>query len=129
MLSKCWFTKSSSTNIHNLSAGCNSGNMAVEILRISQWVLGLLHFDAIRLYLRLTELFFLLLLPRMWPRFLILHLTIVYLPSVLNTNDFFPSLVLQNHTHITIDIWALLLLSVFLLLAIAVFLILVLIRF
>jgi hypothetical protein len=28
----------------------------------------------------------------------------VYLPSVLNTNDFFPSLVLQNHTHITIDI-------------------------
>ena len=25
MLSKCWFTKSSSTNIHNFSAGCNSG--------------------------------------------------------------------------------------------------------
>jgi hypothetical protein len=38
-------------------------------------------------------------------------------------------LVLQNHTHITLDIWALLLLSVFLLLAITVFLILVLIRF
>jgi hypothetical protein len=53
----------------------------------------------------------------------------VYLPSVLNTNEFFPSLVLQNHTHITIDIWALLLLSVFILLAIAVFFILVLIRF
>jgi len=103
--------------------------MAVESLRISQWVLGLLHFDAIRLYLGLTELFFLLLLPRMPPRFLILHLTIVYLPSVLNTNEFFPSLVLQNHTHITIDIWALLLLSVFLLLVTTVFLKLVLIRF
>jgi hypothetical protein len=25
MLSKCWFTKGASTNIHNLSAGCNSG--------------------------------------------------------------------------------------------------------
>ena len=73
--------------------------MAVEILRISQSVLGLLHFDAIRLYLRLTELFFLLLLPRKRPRFLRLHLTIVYLPSVLNTNDFFPSLVLQNPTY------------------------------
>jgi hypothetical protein len=83
--------------------------MAVEILRISQWVLGLLHFDAIRLYLGLTELFFLLLLPRMRPRFLILDLTIVYLPSLLNTNDFFPSLVLQNHTHITIDIGVILL--------------------
>jgi len=96
--------------------------MAVESLRISQWVLGLLHFDAIRLYLGLTELFFLLLLPRMPPRFLILHLTIVYLPSVLNTNEFFPS-VLQNHTHISIDIWTLLLLSVFLLLVTTVFLI------
>jgi hypothetical protein len=95
--------------------------MAVEILRISQWVLGLLHFDAIRLYLRLTELFFRLLLPRMRPRFLILHLTIVYLPSVLNTNDFFPSLVLQNPTHITINIWVLLRLSVFFLLVITVF--------
>jgi len=95
--------------------------MAVESLRISQWVLGLLHFDAIRLYLGLTELFFLLLLPRMPPRFLILHLTIVYLPSVLNTNEFFPSLVLQNHIHITIDIWTLLLLSFFLLLAITAF--------
>jgi hypothetical protein len=83
--------------------------MAVEILRISQWVLGLLHFDAIRLYLGLTELFFLLLLPRMRSRFLILDLTIVYLPSVLNTNDFFPSLVLQNHTDITIDIGVILL--------------------
>ena len=105
------------------------GNMAVEILRISQWVLGLLHFDAIRLYLRLTELFFLLLLPRMRPRFLILHLTIVYLPSVLNTNEFFPSLVLQNPTHITINIWVLLRLALFLLLVITLFLILVLIRF
>jgi hypothetical protein len=103
--------------------------MAVEILRISQWVLGLLHFDAIRLYLGLTELFFLLLVPRMRPRFLILHLTIVYLPSVLNTNECFPSLVLQNPTHITLDIWVLLLLSVFLLLVTTVFLILVLIRF
>jgi hypothetical protein len=78
--------------------------MAVEILRISQWVLGVLHFDAIRLYLGLTELFFLLLLPRIRPRFLILDLTIVYLPSVLNTNDFFPFLVLQNPIHITIEI-------------------------
>ena len=103
--------------------------MVVEILRISQWVLGLLHFDALRLYLGLTELFFLLLLPQMRPRFLILHLTIVYLPSVLNTNEFLPSLVLQNHTHITIDIWDILLLSVFLLLATTAFLKLVLIRF
>ena len=103
--------------------------MAVEILRISLWVLGLLHFDAIRLYLRLTELFFLLLLPRRRLRFLILHLTIVYLPSVLNPNDFFPYLVLQNPTHITINIQVLLRLSVFLLLAITLFLILVLIRF
>jgi hypothetical protein len=92
-------------------------------------VLGRLHFDAIRLYLGLTELFFLLLLPRMPPRFLILHLTIVYLPSVLNTNEFFPSLVLPNPTHITIEIWVLLLLSVFLLLVSTVFLIWVLIRF
>jgi hypothetical protein len=53
----------------------------------------------------------------------------VYLPSVLNTNEFFPSLVLQNHTHITIDIWALLLLSVFLLLVTTVFFLWVLIRF
>ena len=105
------------------------GNMAVEILRISLWVLKLLHFDAIRLYLRLTELFFLLLLPRMRLRFLILHLTIVYLPSVLNTNDFFPYLVLQNPTHITINIWVLLRLALFLLLVITLFLILVLIRF
>jgi hypothetical protein len=79
--------------------------MAVEILRIAPWVLGLLHFDAIRLYLGVTELFFLLLLPRMRPRFLILHLIIVYLPSVLNTNEFCPSLVLQSYTNITtIDI-------------------------
>jgi len=105
------------------------GNMAVEILRISQWVLGLLHFDAIRLYLGLTELLFLLLLPRMWPRFLILHLTIVYLPSVLNSNEFFPSLVLHNPTHITLDIWVILLVSVFLLLVITLFLKLILIRF
>jgi hypothetical protein len=103
--------------------------MAVEILRISQWVLGLLHFDAIRLYLGLTELFFLLLLPRMRPRFLILHLTIVYLPSVLNSNEFFPSLVLHNPTHITLDIWVLLLVSVFLLLVITLFFKLILIRF
>jgi hypothetical protein len=53
----------------------------------------------------------------------------VYLPSVLNTNEFLPSLVLQNHTHITIDIWDILLLSVFLLLATTAFLKLVLIRF
>jgi hypothetical protein len=33
----------------------------------------------------------------------------VYLPSVLNTNNFLPSLVLQNHTHITIDIGIILL--------------------
>jgi len=103
--------------------------MAVGILRRCQWILRLLHFDAIRLYLGLTELFFMLLLPRMRPMFLILHLTIVYLPSVLNTNEFFQFLVLQNHTHITIDIWYLLLLSVFLLLVTTVFLILVLIRF
>jgi hypothetical protein len=90
--------------------------MAVESLSIPQWVLGRLHFDAIGLYLGLTELFFLLLLARMRPRFLILHLTIVYLPSVLNTNEFFPSLVLQNQTHITINIWVLLLLSVFIIL-------------
>src|SRR4028118_1527602 len=96
--------------------------MAGEIFRISHWVLGLFHFDTIRLYLGLTELFFLLLLPRIGPRFLILHLTIVYLPSVLNTNEFFPSLVLHNPTHITLDTWVLLLLSVFLILAITLFL-------
>jgi hypothetical protein len=33
----------------------------------------------------------------------------VYLPSVLNTNNFFPSLVLENHTHITINIGVILL--------------------
>ena len=103
--------------------------MAVKVIRISQWVLGFFHFDAIRLYLGLTEFFFLLLLPRIRPMFLILHLTIVYLPSVLNTNEFFPSLVLQNPRHITLDIWVLLLLSVFLLLVSTLFLELVLIRF
>ena len=102
--------------------------MAVGILRRCQWILRLLHFDAIRLYLGLTELFFMLLLPGMRPRFLILNLTIVYLPSVLNTTEFFPFLLLQNHTDITIDIWYILLLFVFILLVTTVFFILVLIR-
>lgn len=127
----CCLTLENCYNIHNLSAACNFGlgNMPVEILPISQRVVRLLHFDGIRLYLGLTELFFLLLLPRIRPRFLILHLTIVYLPSVLDTNKFFPYWVLQNHTHITINIWDILLLSVFLLLVTTLFLILVLIRF
>jgi len=129
MLSKCWFTRVHLLTFIIFLLVVILANRAVGSLRISQLVLGRWHFDAIRLYLGLTELFFLVLLPRMPPKFLILHLTIVYLPSVLNTNEFFPSLVLQNPTHITIDIWVLLLLSVFLLLVNTVFFIWVLIRF
>src|SRR4028118_965620 len=129
MLSKCWFTKGASTNIHNLSAGCNSGEYGgrnSQNISVGTWTFALRCHPAISWTNRII---FLLLLPRMRLRFLILHLSIVYLSSVLNSNEFFPSLVLQNPTHITLNIWVILLLSVFLLLVITPFLKLVLIRF
>src|SRR4028118_2097272 len=50
MLSKCWFIKGASTHIHNLSAGCNSGEYGgrnSQNIQLGTWTFALRYHPAI----------------------------------------------------------------------------------